>query len=255
MDNLLLQTNKNTKNENEEYPKINIKKKLTIQSNDYSTKKFGSVIQRNKNIFHDINKLYTKNQNRVLNPSILSKKGSSMNKISNNINSLSNSNILLKTTEENLLQNINNNDIFPKKSLKNIKKLIPKKDSKKNLDKLENKILKNVIRFYRKFFSSENEILENSQGKKQKNKSSTKILNIKIIKEIEKEKNKIISEQKKNSVNKCSSSSNIPNLEKITKNNTLIQFNTKIKKKSKNFERNLSQLSNFETYKRKKIFK
>ena len=28
MDNLLLQTNKNTKNENEEYPKINIKKKI-----------------------------------------------------------------------------------------------------------------------------------------------------------------------------------------------------------------------------------
>ena len=122
MDNLLLQTNKSTKNENEEYPKINIKKKLTIQSNDYSTKKFGSVIQRNKNIFLDINKLFSKNQNRVLNPSILSKKGSSMNKKSNNINSLSNSNILLKTTEENLLQNINiNNDIFPKKSLKNIK--------------------------------------------------------------------------------------------------------------------------------------
>ena len=158
MDNLLFQTNKSTKIENEENPKINIKKKLTIQSNDYSTKKFGSVIQRNKNIFFDINKIFSKNQNRVLNPSILSKKGSSMNKISNNINSLSNSNILLKTTEENLLQNINNNDIFPQKSLKNIKKLIPKKDSKKNLDKLENKILKNVIKFYRKFFSSENEI-------------------------------------------------------------------------------------------------
>ena len=254
MDNLLLQTNKNTKNENEEYPKINIKKKLTIQSNDYSTKKFGSVIQRNKNIFLDINKLFSKNQNRVLNPSILSKKGSSMNKKSNNINSLSNSNILLKTTEENLLQNINNNnDIFPKKSLKNIKKLLPKKDSKKNLDKLENKILKNVIKFYRKFFSSENEILENSQEKKQKNKSSTKILNIKIIKEIEKEKEKIISEKKRNSVMKCSSSSNIHNLENFTKNKTFFQLNTKTKKKSKNFERNLSQLSNIEAYKRKKI--
>ena len=110
-----------------------------------------------------------------------------------------------------------------------------------------------MIKFYRKFFSSENEILENSQEKKQKNKSSTKILNIKIIKEIEKEKEKIISEKKRNSVMKCSSSSNIPNLENFTKNKTFFQLNTKTKKKSKNFERNLSQLSNIEAYKRKKI--
>ena len=110
MDNHLLQSNKSKKNEKDQLQKINIKKNLSIKSNEYSTKKFGSVIQQNKNIYLDVNKLFSKNQKSSLNPSILSKKGSSINKSSIRTNSLSNSNILLKSTEENLLQSINDNE-------------------------------------------------------------------------------------------------------------------------------------------------
>ena len=125
MDNPLLiqKQNKSKKNENDDLKK-NIKKNLSISSNEYTTKKFCSLIQQNKNIYLDINKLFSKNHKTVLNPSILSKKGSSINKSSIRTNSLSNSNILLKTTEENLLQSINNNEeiLSPKKSQKKCQK-------------------------------------------------------------------------------------------------------------------------------------
>ena len=199
MDKVIVQSNKGKKNENKENYKLELKKNLSIKSNEYSAKKFGSVILRNKNIYLDVNKLYSKNQMALLNPSTLSKKGSSMNKSLNGSISLSNSNTLLKSTEENLIHNINNKEhSLSKKSLKNLRKVISKKDSKKSLNKLEGKILKNVIKFYQKFFSKENEIIKNDQDNKPKNNSSTKIINIKLIEEIEKERNKIIAEQKKN---------------------------------------------------------
>lgn len=56
-----------------------------------------------------------------------------------------------------------------------------------------------MIKFYQKFFSKENELIkENEDNKRKKNKSSTKIINIKLIEEIEKERNKLIAEQNKN---------------------------------------------------------
>ena len=125
MDNPLLiqKQNKSKKNENDDLKK-NIKKNLSISSNEYTTKKFCSLIQQNKNIYLDINKLFSKNHKTVLNPSILSIKGSSINKSSIRTNSLSNSNILLKMTEENLLLSINNNEeiLSPKKSQKKCQK-------------------------------------------------------------------------------------------------------------------------------------
>ena len=241
MDRPTLQSNKSKKNESRENPNHDIKKNLSIKSNEYCTKKFGSVILKNKNIYLDVNKLFSKNQKSILNQSILPKKGSSINKSLNETNSLSNSNILLKSTEENLLQSLNNNDdIFSKKSLKNIRKVISKKDSKKSLNKLEGRILKSVIKFYQKFFSKENELIENNEDNKPKNKSSTKIINIKLIEEIEKERNKILEEQKRNS--SFQSSSNIPN------RNSFFQFGIK-NKKTNNFKRN----SSIGTFKRKKI--
>ena len=48
MDNFLFQSNKSKKKENKENPRQDLKKNLSIISNDYSTKKFGSVIYRNK---------------------------------------------------------------------------------------------------------------------------------------------------------------------------------------------------------------
>ena len=126
MDNPLLiqKQNKSKKNENDDALKKNIKKNLSISSNEYTTKKFCSLIQQNKNIYLDINKLFSKNHKTVLNPSILSKKGSSINKSSIRTNSLSNSNILLKMTEENLLQSINNNEeiLSPKNRKKKCQK-------------------------------------------------------------------------------------------------------------------------------------
>ena len=57
MDNFLLESNKSKKNESEKNQNQKIKKNLSVASNDYSTKKFWSVIQQNKNMFLDINKL------------------------------------------------------------------------------------------------------------------------------------------------------------------------------------------------------
>ena len=246
MDRPIIQANKIKKKENRENPKPDIKKNLSIKSNEYCAKKFGSVILRNKNIYLDINKLLSKNQKSILNQSILSRKGSSINKPLNKTNSLSNSNILLKSTEENLLQSINNNeDMFSKKSLKNLRKVISKKDSKKSLNKLEGRILKNVIKFYRKFFSKENEIIENDEDYKPR--SSTKIINIKLIEEIEKERNKILEEQKKHSALQLQSESNISSLAKGPNKNSFFQFGIK-SKKANNFKIN----SSIGTFKRKK---
>ena len=48
-----------------------------------------------------------------------------------------------------------------------------------------------MIKFYQKFYSKENELIkENEDNKRKKNKSSTKIINIKLIEEIEKERNR-----------------------------------------------------------------
>ena len=146
MDNFLFQSNKSEKKENKENPRQDFKKNLSIISNDYSTKKFGSVIYQNKNLYFEMNKLFSRNNKINLNPSELSKKGSSINKSSLITNSLSNSNILLKSKEENLIQSINNNDaLFPANSLKNIN---TKKDSKKNIKKFNKVILKNVINVF-----------------------------------------------------------------------------------------------------------
>ena len=99
MDRPTLQSNKGKKNESRENPNHDIKKNLSIKSNEYCTKKFGSVTPKNKNIYLDVNKLFSKNQKSILNQSILPKKGSSINKSLNETNSISNSNILVKSTE------------------------------------------------------------------------------------------------------------------------------------------------------------
>ena len=238
MDNFLIKTNKSKKNENDENLKKNIKKYFSISSNEYATKKFYSLIQRNKNIYLDIDKLFSKNHKTVLNPSISLKKGSNISKSSIRTNSLSNSNILLKSTEENLLQSINNNEeiLSPKK--------LPKKMSKKSVNKYENKILKNVIKFYRKFLSKENELIKSEQDNKPKNKSSTKILNDKLIEDIEKEKNKIIQKQKRKSamISSLINPNSINNTKNI-KRNSFFQFGKKTKK-SKNFDRDSLQSNN-----------
>lgn len=222
MNSFLHKSNKKEKNEKEKYPKINIEKNFCIQNNDYSIKKFGSVIQQYDNIYLDVNKLFSKNRKTFLNQSFLSKKGSSINNKS-----------LIKTTEENLIQSINENgNIYQKES------------SKKTKNKLENKFLKNVIKFYQKFFSKENELIkENEDNKRKKNKSSTKIINIKLIEEIEKERNKLIAEQNKNTVMISSSASNIPHLINNRKRNKFFQFGGKTKKKVKNLNKYYSQLS------------
>ena len=139
-----------------------------------------------------------------------------------------------------MIQTINNNDnIFPKNILKNTKKPTLKKDSKKIINKFV--VLKNAIKFYQKFFSQENGIIKTNENNKPKNKSSAEILNNKIIEEIEKEKNKLILQKKRNSI---SSSSNL-----------FFKFGIKTKIKSNNLEKYYTQLNNMETTKRTKISK
>ena len=101
-----------------------------------------------------------------------------------------------------------------------------------------------MIKFYQKFFSKENELIkENEDNKRKKNKSSTKIINIKLIEEIEKERNKLNAEQNKNTVMISSSASNIPHLINNRKRNKFFQFGGKTKKKVKNLNKYYSQLS------------
>ena len=101
-----------------------------------------------------------------------------------------------------------------------------------------------MIKFYQKFYSKENELIkENEDNKRKKNKSSTKIINIKLIEEIEKERNKLNAEQNKNTVMISSSASNIPHLINNRKRNKFFQFGGKTKKKVKNLNKYYSQLS------------
>ena len=79
-------------------------------------------------------------------------------------------------------------------------------------------------------------IKENEDNKRKKNKSSTKIINIKLIEKIEKERNKLIAEQNKNTVMISSSASNIPHLINNRKRNKFFQFGGKTKKKGKKFK-------------------
>ena len=98
----------------------------------------------------------------------------------------------MKTTEENLISRINNETLLSKNSITNRSRKHSSQKSVSVKNKETESILKNALNFFNKKLGLENE-------EENKKKGSTKILNCKIIEEIEKEKNKIISRRKRNS--------------------------------------------------------
>ena len=229
MDKLLLQSNNLKKKKSEKEMNSNKKlKKLSIH-NDSSIKKCGTGILKNQNGYQNIELLLSKNNKAFLNPNILSKK----EKLENNFiksNSLTNSNILLKSTEENLIENINNNNknIIPKKSVINMKNSTLNGDSENS--KLEGTFLKNAISFFQKVLLKEKEL--NEQGEKKSN-CSTKIISSKLLEDIEKEKNKIVSKQIRKSAMLSSNNNKIRN----SRTSSFFKFGELIKKKSKQLEK------------------
>ena len=196
-------------------------KKLSLPY-DFSTKKYGSGIEDNQKIQQKINLLLSQNYKSIFNPYSFFKK-ENPNKAKRISIDISNSNALMKTTEENLISNINDESLFPQNSLSNYIKRssLRKSDSVKN--KIEGTLLKNVLNFFKK--NSFNEI-ENF-GLKRKN--SSKIITSQLMKEIEKENNKIISQQKFKKRN----SAFFPGFNKNNNINTIFKFGENKKRKSK----------------------
>ena len=185
--------------------KSNIKyKKLSI-TKEVSSPRFGTGSPNNQNSYNNINLFLSKNIKSIFNHKTQSKN------ISNVTNSLTNSNILMKSTEQNLISLINNDILFSKISLSNINDKSSKEDSpsiKSGSTFTINK--KNKFRHFNK----------------------TKIENSKIIKDIEKENNKIISVIKKQ---RRKSEVLTPDFNKYNFTKALFKFGKNKKKKKSKF--------------------
>ena len=160
-------------------------------------KKFNSRIFENLNTFQNINLLFSKNYKSILNlKSNLKKEALDNQKYISN--SLSNSHIFLKSTEENLLSSINNKDLPYSNNITNKKRRATIKNKKSLKNKIEGAFLKRNSKF------KEEEFIKSGNGKIIQNSSKTRnkanILNCNIIKDIEKGEKKLISEKKRNSV-------------------------------------------------------
>ena len=207
---------------------LNTKNKKIIIVNDFSTKKFETIIHQNHNIYQNINLLLPKNHKVILNPSYSLKKENSK-KYYENIYSLSNSNlnnILMKSTEENLISDINRiENLFSKNSLPKIKKVETKRESLKK--KKDESFIKNAIKLFHKLLIKEKDKIEKDEKIKSKNKS-TETLNYKILKDIRNEKNKILSKQGNES------DKHISGFNKIRNTKTIKSSQSKVKRKSLN---------------------
>ena len=237
MNKLFLKEIKNLKRKSmyEEKPKQK-KRKFSIIK-DYSTPKFASGIGETPKFNQNLNLLISQNYKSIFNPnSAFKKENSDQAKI--RLNDLSNSNALMKTTEENLISNINNETLISKnsniiKTNRSKRRSIKKSESVKN--KLEGTILKNAINFFNNKLKSEND-------EEIKHKSSTKILSNKLLEDIEKEKNKIISHQRKR---KSAFFSNFNNITNNLNVNPMFKFGeNKKKKKSKPSNRSFEKANN-----------
>ena len=237
MNKLFLKEIKNLKRKSmyEEKPKQK-KRKFSIIK-DYSTPKFSSGIGETPKFNQNLNLLISQNYKSIFNPnSAFKKENSDQAKI--RLNDLSNSNALMKTTEENLISNVNNETLISKnsnlnKTNRSKRRSIKKSDTVKN--KLEGTILKNAINFFNNKLKSEND-------EEIKHKSSTKILSNKLLEDIEKEKNKIISHQRKR---KSAFFSNFNNITNNLNVNPIFKFGEiKKKKKSKPSNRSFEKSNN-----------
>ena len=231
MNKLFLQENLNLtrKSYNEEKPKAK-NNRLNIP-NDYSTKKFGSGVQNIENIQKKLNILISQNHKSIFDQFNPFKKQNS-DKTNQKSIDMSNSNILMKSTEENLITNLNNK--------KNEKLLLPKpksnynrkpsvRKSASNNNKIKETFLKNTIKFFKRKSIKENE--EN----KIKHKRTSNLFTSKIMKEIKNENdNAVIKPRKRNSAI-FSSFNNNKNNKNSSKNKLLtpvFKFGDNKKKKS-----------------------
>ena len=90
--------------------------------NDYSSKKFGTIIETNPGFRQNINLLISPHYKPIFNPnSIL--KGEKSNLSKKNLNDLSNSNALMKSTEENLISAVNGEIVVSRNSKSNGSKI------------------------------------------------------------------------------------------------------------------------------------
>ena len=177
-------------------PKKTMKEKLEQKllnrlslNNDYSIKKPSTLIENNPEFKQKLNLLISPNYKSIFNPNSIFK-GEKSNISKNKLNDLSNSNALMKTTEENLISGVNEEFIVSKNSKINLtkRKSIVKSESLNNKLSAAG-ILKNALNFFHRKSINEEE--------KAKNRSTSKIISNKIFEEIEKEKNKILTQQKK----------------------------------------------------------
>ena len=231
MNKLLLPYNKIKKKKSAKEMDSNKNNKKLLILNDNSIKKCGTGFFQNQNSYQNIELLLSKNNKAFLNPNILSKK----EKLDKNViksNSLTNSNILLKSTEENLIENINNinnKNIISKNTMKN-----PELNGNIENLKFDGTLLKNAVNFFQKILLKEKEL--NEQNEK-KSFSSTKVISSKLLEDIEKEKNKIVSKHFKNSAMNSSNLNRIRN----SKTNSFFKFGKITKKKSQQSEKPLNK--------------
>ena len=196
-----------------------------------SPKKFGTGINHFQNKYYNINSLLNKLR------SVFHRK-TSTKKESNLTNTSSNSNIQIKSVDENIISNFYNNN----------KILLSSNGNEKSFNslnsKLEGSFIKNPVKFFHKFFEKENEL------NKKKHVFNTKIEQSKLIKDIEKENNKIRS---KISKQKRKSAAISPGFNKKNYVNSLFKFGKNKKKKSKNLDSSFKKLNKNNTLKKRRM--
>ena len=224
MNYLFLKDNRNLKrikSSNDEKAKQK-NKNLSLQY-DYSANKFSSGIEDSEKTKQKINLLLSENYKSIFNPNALFKK-ETINLMKTKSIDISNSNALMKTTEENLISSINNESSFLQKSLSNyIRKSCSFRKNESANNKYEGSLTKKALKFFKKKRTNEIKKFET------KHKSCHKILEVKLTQEIEKEKNKIISQHKVKKRN----SSFFPNFNENNILNIIFKSGENKKKKQK----------------------
>ena len=208
MENILYRKNENTNSALGVKPKKKYNKYGILRN--ASSKKFGTGINYNQNNYQNISSLLSNKLKAIFNHKTPSKKDINID------NSLSNSNIIIKTSEEKLISNTNSN--------------INEKSAMSTGNKLEGSLIKKTVKFFEKILTKEKE-LNKEDNFMQLN--SSKIIKSKFIKDIEKENNIIrlkISKQKRKSAVFT------PGFSKNNVTKALFKFGKNKKKKQKNSE-------------------
>ena len=209
MENFIHRTNENTNSALGINPKKKYNK-FSILRNSPS-KKFGTGIKNKQNNYLNINSTLSNKLKSLFNHKSSSKKDNSFD------NSLSNSNIIIKSSEDQLISNTNS------KSLE--------KSAMSSGNKFQSSLIKKTVKFFEQILAKESELNKEDDLRHIK---SSKIEKNKLIKDIEKENIKIRSKIKQ----KRKSAVFTPGFNKNNNNNSkaLFQFGKNKKKKQKYLE-------------------